>query len=201
MISGIVLAAGSATRFGATKQLADLGGRPLAQRAIDALSAAGIRDVVVVLGHDADRVREALTLPDGARVVMAERHAEGMAASLAAGIASLGPTSRAVVVLLADQPGISAEHVTALTASYASTPSPIVRLRFDDAPGPALLAREVWSEVAALRGDVGARALIDADPSRVREVRIAGPAPRDVDVAADLEALRGDGGGETRGEA
>lgn len=192
MISGIVLAAGSASRFGATKQVADLGGRPLVQRAVDALASAMVRDIVVVIGHDADLVRSALTLPAGARTVEAERHAEGMSASLAAGIAALDPDSEAVVVLLADQPGVTPAHVEDLISSYRERPAPIVRLRFDDAPGPAVLSREVWEEVAALRGDVGARALIDADPSRVREVRVPGPAPRDVDVPADLEALRGD---------
>lgn len=190
MISGIVLAAGSATRFGSTKQLADLDGRPLAQRAIDALASAGIRDVVVVVGHEAARVRAALTLPIGARIVVADRYADGMSASLAAGIAALGDQSTAVVVLLADQPGITADHVTALTSAFADGDVPIVRLRFDDGPGPALLAREVWGEVTSLRGDVGARALIGSDPSRVREVRVTGPAPRDVDVPADLAALR-----------
>ena len=83
MITGIVLAAGTASRYGATKQLAVLDGRPLVQHAIDALAAASIDEIVVVLGHDAARVRDALALPAGARTVVADRYASGQAASLA----------------------------------------------------------------------------------------------------------------------
>ena len=84
MISGIVLAAGTASRYGATKQVAVLDGRPLVQHGIDALAAASVDEIVVVLGHDAARVRDALALPAGARTVVADRYASGQAASLAA---------------------------------------------------------------------------------------------------------------------
>lgn len=81
MITGIVLAAGTSTRFGATKQVAELHGRPLAQHAVDALTAARMDEIVVVLGHDAELVRGALALPANARTVIAERYATGQAAS------------------------------------------------------------------------------------------------------------------------
>ena len=71
-----------------------------------------------------------------------------------------------------------------LVAASRDEPAPILRLRFDDGPGPALLARSVWAEAMVLEGDTGARALMT--PDRVREVRVDGPAPRDVDLPGDL---------------
>lgn len=181
----MVLAAGGASRFGSTKQVASLRGRTLVQHAIDALADAGVHPIVLVLGHDATAVAEAAALPAGGLIVVNERWSEGQATSLAAGLAAVAD-SEAVVVLLADQPGITQEHVRALVEAFDTEPAPIVRLVFDDGPGPSLLARSVYADAAALTGDTGARALIADRPNEVREVRVAGPAPRDVDTEADL---------------
>lgn len=185
MIVGIVLAGGASSRFGATKQTAELRGKPLVQYAVDALADAGIAEIVVVLGHDADAVAAALALPTGARIVTNPRWAEGQASSLAIGLGAAAD-SDAAVVLLADQPGITADHVRALVDAYRDEPAAIVRLRFDDAPGPALLAADVYADAMALEGDTGARALIAGRPDAVREVRVPGDAPRDIDTVEDL---------------
>lgn len=187
MISALVLAAGEGTRFGGTKQLEILRGKPLVQYAVDAASAAGVGEIVVVLGHDAVRVRDALDLPEGARVVVNERHADGQSTSLTAGLKALDPASEAALVLLADQPGIAARHVRALVTAFEADPPEILRIRFRDGPGPAILARSVWDEVMRLSGDIGARALLDAEPGRARWLDIDEDAPPDVDVRADLE--------------
>lgn len=185
MIAGIVLAAGGSTRFGATKQIALLRERPLVQHAIDALQLAGVRPVVLVLGHDAEAVASAAVLPPEALTVVNERWAEGQAGSLAAGLSAVAD-SEAAVVLLADQPGITAEHVRALIEGFRTDPAPIVRLRFGDGPGPALLARSIYAEASSLEGDTGARALVAARPGDVHEVEVEGNAPRDVDTREDL---------------
>jgi CTP:molybdopterin cytidylyltransferase MocA len=130
VISAVVLAAGSATRFGATKQLEIIRDKPLPQHAIDAALAAGVDEIVVVLGHEADLVAAALRLPEIARVVRNPAYASG--------------------------------------------------------PGPALLAREAWSEAEALEGDAGARVLAERHPAWVEEVDVGGQAPVDVDVPEDL---------------
>ncbi|MFM7719372.1 MAG: NTP transferase domain-containing protein [Actinomycetota bacterium] len=187
MIAGIVLAAGTASRFGATKQVVRVRGRSLVQHAVDALVAGGVDEVVVVVGHDADRVRAAIDLPAIGRIVEAADHREGQAASLAAGLAAVAE-SDAAVVLLADQPGIGGEHVARLVAAFREAPAPMLRLRFDDGPGPALLARAIYADAMALRGDTGARALVEARPGIARDVAFPGPAPRDVDVPDDLGA-------------
>ena len=186
MISALVLAAGEGTRFGGTKQVEVVRGKPLVQHAVDAAAGAGVDEIVVVLGHDVLAVRDALELPPGSRYVINERYAEGQSTSLAAGLEALDEDSEGAVVLLADQPGIEARHVTALVTAFRDGKPEIVRLRFRDGPGPALLARSVWDEATGLEGDTGARALFDADPERVRWVAFDEDAPVDVDRQADL---------------
>jgi len=187
VISALVLAAGEGTRFGGTKQLEILRGKPLVQYAVDAALAAGVGEIVVVLGHDALRVRDALALPERSRFVVNERYADGQSTSLAVGLRALDPASEAAIVLLADQPGIAARHVRALVTAFEADAPEILRIRFRDGPGPAILARSVWDEAMRLTGDVGARALVESEPERVRWLDIEEDTPPDVDRRADLE--------------
>jgi molybdenum cofactor cytidylyltransferase len=189
VITGVVLAAGSSSRFGRTKQLERYHGAPLVQHPIDALDEAGVDEIVVVVGHDAGAVRDALRLPANARVIENADHAHGQATSLVAALRSADERSDGVVVLLADQPGITAQHVRALIAAFEERPSGIVRLRFRDGPGPALLGRDVWQAAMQLEGDAGARQLIEANAGTVREVLLDEAQPPDVDTPEDLLGL------------
>jgi molybdenum cofactor cytidylyltransferase len=186
VISGIVLAAGSARRFGATKQLVPYRGRPLAQHAVDALTSAEVGELVVVIGHDADAVERALTLPPQGRFVANPDHATGQSSSLAAGLHDLAHDSEAVVVLLADQPGVTDAEVRALIDAFESTRNRIVRIAYTDGPGPALLSREVYAEAGHLYGDAGARTLMASHPEWVEEVVVPFRAPPDIDRPEDL---------------
>ena len=184
MISCVVLAAGTASRFGSTKQLFEFEAKPLVQHAIDAATGAELDEIVVVLGHDAERVQEAIELPAHGRTVVNERFAEGQSTSLAAGLEALDAMSEGTVVLLGDQPGVTPEEIRALVARFRETRAPIVRLRYRDAPGPALLSKEIWPETLELAGDTGARALFESH--EVAEVEIDRDAPRDIDMRADV---------------
>jgi molybdenum cofactor cytidylyltransferase len=186
VISGIVLAAGSGRRFGATKQLAPYRGRPLAQHAVDALASAGVGEVVVVTGHDADRVERAIALPPQGRFVRNPDHATGQSSSLGAGLHDLADDSEAAVVLLADQPGVTDAEVRALIDAFERARGRIVRISYADGPGPALLSREVYAEAGHLHGDVGARALMASHRDWVEEVAVPFRAPPDVDRPEDL---------------
>ena len=186
MITGVVLAAGEARRFGATKQIAILRGKALAQHAIDTLEEAGADEILVITGHDAGVVEAALRLPASGRFVRNSAYHDGQSTSLAAAFHEVADDSEASVVLMADQPGITADDVRALVQRFRSTRSQIVRLRFDDAPGPALLSREIYAEAGHLHGDVGARVLIASHPEWVEEIAIARRAPVDIDRPADL---------------
>jgi molybdenum cofactor cytidylyltransferase len=188
VISGIVLAAGAGTRFGGTKQLAPHRGAPLAQHAVDALTAAGVGELVVVTGHDAHEVERALRLPPHGRFVRNPDHASGQASSLSAGLRALADASEAAVVLLADQPGVTDAEVRALIDAFRRTRARVVRIAYTDGPGPSLLSREIHAEAAHLHGDVGARELIASHPEWVEEVRVPFEAPPDVDRPEDLSA-------------
>ena len=187
MISVVVLAAGASTRFGGIKQLGPVRGKTLLQHVVDTAAATGLGEIVIVLGHEADAIASALDLPPRARTVLNPRYTEGQSTSLGVGLVACDPSSEAAVILLGDQPGISVEHVRALADAFGERGGEIVRLRFRDAPGPALLARSVWPEVAALTGDTGARTLAEAQPERVRWIDVDAEAPTDVDHPVDLD--------------
>jgi molybdenum cofactor cytidylyltransferase len=186
VISGVVLAAGTGSRFGGTKQLAPVGGRPMAQHAVDALAGAGVDEILVVTGHDADAVEASLRLPANARFVRNPAFRDGQATSLAAAIHEIDEESQAAVILMADQPGVSADVVRALIGGFLRTRKQIVRAAFVDGPGPSLLSREIYAEAGHLHGDVGARVLMASHPEWVEEIRIEALRPPDVDQREDL---------------
>jgi molybdenum cofactor cytidylyltransferase len=186
VISGIVLAAGSGTRFGGTKQIVAHRGKRLVQHAVDALASAGLGEVVVVTGHDAGEVERVVRLPPQGRFVRNPDHRSGQASSLSVGLGALRDSSEAAVVLLADQPGVTDAEVRALIESFERTRSRVVRIAYADGPGPALLSREVFAEAGHLLGDVGARELMASHPDWVEEVDVPFRAPPDVDRPDDL---------------
>ena len=186
MISGVVLAAGLGSRFGGTKQLTTIEGKPMAQHAVDALDGAGVDELIVVTGHDAEAVEAAIDLPSGGRFVRNTAYRDGQATSLAAAFHDIAEDSEAAVILMGDQPGITPEDVRALVDGFRATRNQIVRLRFEDGPGPALLSREIYAEAGHLHGDVGARVLIASHPEWVHEVTVPRLVPRDIDTPDDV---------------
>ena len=173
------MAAGGGTRFrGAThKLLADLRGQPVVAHVLDAVTAAGLDAVYVVVGA------VDVPVPDGCVVVSNPRWAEGMATSLAAGVAAAGADGHdAVVVGLGDQP--LAEP--AAWRLVAATDAPIAIATYDGERGnPVRLARAVWP-LLPTTGDVGARKLAREREDLVVEVACPGN-PTDVDTVEDLE--------------
>jgi CTP:molybdopterin cytidylyltransferase MocA len=175
---GLVLAAGEGRRFGGPKQLARVDGRPLVEHALDAV--AGLDRVVVVLGAHAGEIRTDADL-GGAEVVVCDDWAEGMGASLRAGIAA-AQGAEEVVVVLADQPFITAAAVDRVRAA----PGDAARATYGGAPGhPVVLRRALLSRAGELRGDAGFRGVA------MTEVECGDLAdPRDIDTQADLEVVR-----------
>ncbi|MEY2534452.1 MAG: hypothetical protein QOF29_2362 [bacterium] len=189
MIAGVVLAAGAARRFGSPKQLAELGGVPLLQHAIDAMLAVPDLDrVVVVLGAGAEHVAAAVKLADAEAVVCPD-WTEGMAASLRCGVEAAGDADW-VVVTLGDQPGITPEAIEAVIAATTDTDTDAVRAEYGGRAGhPVALSRALLRRVGDLRGDVGARDLLAG--ATVRPVETGHLAsPEDVDTPEELEAIR-----------
>jgi CTP:molybdopterin cytidylyltransferase MocA len=185
LIGGLVLAAGAGSRFGGDKLTADLGGRPVIDHALAAIAAApSIGRIVVVTGADggalAERARAA-----GAEPVPCPDWADGISASLRTGVETLAECD-AVLVVLGDQPFVTAEAIEAIAAE-ADAPAPAVRAVHGGRPGhPVLIKRELFARVAELRGDQGARDLL----AETGVLEVESHAQPDVDTPADLEAAR-----------
>jgi molybdenum cofactor cytidylyltransferase len=187
LIGGLVLAAGAGERFGGPKQLALLDGRPLLEHVLAALDAAGLDRIVVVLGARAEEVRGAVAL-HGAEVVVAEDWAEGMGASLRAGVAALGDCD-AIAVVLGDQPLIGAEAIARVLAARGGD-ALAARATYGGVPGhPVVLERAVFDRLRSLHGDEGARSVLREVP--VTDVPCDGLGrPDDVDTREALASLR-----------
>ena len=156
--AGLILAAGAGRRFGGTKQLADLRGRPLLEHAIAAMLAVPALDpVLVVLGHAADEILERVDF-GAAEVVICADWDRGQGFSLRRGIAALGEAD-AVVVTLGDQPFITPQVIAGALDQMRGCDA--VRATYDGQPGhPVVLSRTVMDAAASLDGDVGARDLL-----------------------------------------
>ncbi len=192
MIAGVVLAAGTSSRLGRPKQLLPLQGKPLTQHVIDATIAAGLDEVVVVLGHAAEEVKAGLELPPQARIVVNPEYEAGQSTSLRTGLGALGPDVKAAVVLLGDQPGIKANVIRSVVDAYRQSGGPVVRASYEGKPGhPVLFDRKLWSELQQVEGDRGARDLLAAHPEWVATVEVKGDPPGDVDDWDDYERVSG----------
>lgn len=164
---GIVLAAGAGTRMGGPKALCSTpDGVPWLVRAHDALTGGGCGQVRVVLGAGAAQARA--LVPPGAVTVVADDWANGMGASLAAGLADpVDPRTVAVVITLVDLPDLDARAVARVTRGPVTTHD-LRRATFAGVPGhPVLVGRAHWAPLRArLRGDAGAREYLRAHPPR-----------------------------------
>lgn len=178
--------------MGALKQLLPVEGQPLVVRAVEAALASSAWPVVVVLGARAESIRPALArLP----VLIAENPewAEGMAASIRAGIATLRQFSRALdatVIALCDQPAFSSAIIAQLVETHHATGRGIVAARYSGRNGaPALFGREHFSSLGALTGEEGARSLLNENPTLVAAIDLPQLAV-DLDTPEDYAGLR-----------
>jgi molybdenum cofactor cytidylyltransferase len=182
-VAAVILAAGGGTRFaGSTHKLrALLNGEPLLTHSLQAAIESGIGPVMVVTGA------EDLTdlIPPSVSEVRIRDWTAGQSHSLAAAVEMLESTrSEALVVGLADMPGVTADCWRAVSSSAA----PIAVATFDGHRRPPVrLAREVWGDLPT-EGDQGARVLMRQRPDLVVEVPVRGD-PRDVDTVGDLRGL------------
>src|SRR6185437_11555849 len=166
-IAAIVLAAGRASRYRAaggaepTKLVAEYRGHPLVRWAARAALASRARPVIVVTGHARAEVEAVLAGLD-LRFVHNADFADGLATSLRAGVAALPAGAAGALVLLGDMPEASAVTADALIEAFAAKPDALaaVALYRGRRGNPVLLGRAMFAEVAGLRGDAGARGLL-----------------------------------------
>ncbi|MGC3981319.1 MAG: nucleotidyltransferase family protein [Steroidobacteraceae bacterium] len=189
----VILAAGASTRLGQPKQLVPIAGRPALQHVVsNAIAVAGAA-VTVVLGSQAAEITR--LLQHSSASVSINRHwEEGMASSIRHGLSSVGG-SDAVLLLLGDQVAVSAADLRRLIAAWNGQDSIIAASVYSGQLGvPAIFPRFAFSELMQLRGDQGAKAILNHYSSRLTHVPMPNAA-YDLDtledVAAAQEALRG----------
>jgi len=187
-VTAIVLAAGASTRMGQPKLLLEVGGIPLVRRVAEAAVGSRAGSVLVVTGDDDSAIR--VCLADAALTIQNPEAHEGLASSIAAGVAAAEARgASAVLLVLADQPAVSVEILDRLLDAYESGRDPVA-CDYEGGPGPpALFARRHFPALRALQGDRGAKALLRSEDSVTRIPFLEGAL--DVDTPADLARARG----------
>ena len=190
-ITGIILAAGGSTRIGHVKQLLAFGETTLLGQVIENVLGSSLDDVVVVLGHEAQEIQEAVRL-DQVTVVMNEAHAQGQSTSLRVGLSAAASDTDAVMFILGDQPLVGAEVMNALIAGYACTRAPIVLPTYQGRRGnPVVIDRLLFPQIESLTGDVGARVLFSEYADAIVEVEIEDDSIHlDLDTWEDYRELK-----------
>ena len=187
-VFAVVLAAGESRRFGDTKQLASVDGEALVARAARrAAEACGDR-CILVAGHDARRV-VAAAANHCSFLLVNDRYREGMGTSVALAARALAQVADALLIVLADQPLVSAEHLGSLVDTWSGDADEIVASRFDGVAGPPLLLPNgTFEELRSMSGDQGAKRLLDDDRFRLTTIDFDAAAV-DVDTPEDLAGL------------
>jgi molybdenum cofactor cytidylyltransferase len=181
---------------GANKLLAEVQGRALIAHVVSAVLGSRARPVVIVTGHDASGVREALQregVLERVELVHNEAHGEGMSTSLRAGIAALGSGVDAALIVLGDLPRLRAAHVEAVADAFVpGAERDLCAPVFEGRRGhPVLFPARCFPALLAVTGDQGGRDVLRDQAQRVKLVTVADDGVLvDVDTPADLEAAR-----------
>ena len=188
-IFAIILAAGESTRFGSTKQLARWDDETLVGRAVRLARAVCGDCSVLVVGSDWKRVSAACE-PRPGFLVRNDDYQSGMASSIACGVRSVAHTADAVVLLMADQPLITAEHLKSLIGEWHKAPNDIVISEYAGVQGPPVIfPAHCFASLMKLVGDQGARALLSDSAHSVTGLSFDA-ASIDIDTPEDLEKLQ-----------
>jgi CTP:molybdopterin cytidylyltransferase MocA len=192
-IAGIVLAAGTSSRMGRNKLIETVHGKPLVRQAVDAALASRLDPVLVVTGHEAEKVVAALS---GTPVMFVHNddYRGGLSTSLKTGVAAVPQDCSGAMVLLGDMPGISPELIDRLVAAFDPLQghSICIACAREQRGHPVLWSRAFFDDIAMLTGDKGARELLEMHSTRLVEIQADDDAPlTDIDTQEALAAYRG----------
>jgi molybdenum cofactor cytidylyltransferase len=186
-VTGLVLSAGGSTRLGRAKQLLPYRDGTLLGHVLGIARTCRFDQIVVALGGAAEEIPAGVDLA-GADVVVNDAYGTGCSSSIAAALQAVDRRCEILVLMLGDQPGVSADTVAALRAGRGD--APLAVCRYEDGRGhPIAFARGVFGELSDLHGDKGVWRLLERRAGDVTEVPIAGPIPLDVDTPEDYQAV------------
>lgn len=171
-LAAIVLAAGESKRMaGRHKLLLPLAGKTMIAWMVEAILAAGLDDVIVVLGHEAAAVQKTLNKKP-VRFALNPNYRRGMASSIQAGLAALAPQTQIIMIALADQPLVTAAEINFMIAEFSRVPEKTIGVpTFKGQRGhPVLLDLRYREEMLALQGDVGCKSILARYPEAVFEI-------------------------------
>jgi molybdenum cofactor cytidylyltransferase len=175
-IAGVILAAGESSRMGADKALLAYRGKTFLENIIGALREAGVRRVIVVLGHNSELIQQSVDL-SAVEVVVNQEYRRGQTSSLQAGLRVLATNEPDGILLhLVDHPAISADTIKILIQHFKSSGKPVIIPQMQGKHGhPVLMGREVFSQIAALGPDQGADTVIHKYRGRTEFVEVTDP--------------------------
>jgi molybdenum cofactor cytidylyltransferase len=186
-VTGLLLGAGGSSRLGQPKQLLPYRETTLLGHVVGTARGCGFHQIVVAIGGAADEVRAKVDLA-GTDVVVNDAYGAGCSSSIAAALGIVDPRCEVIVLMLGDQPGVTAGAVGTLLAGRGN--APLALCRYDEGRGhPIAFARSVFAELAELRGDKGIWRLLGRRADEVVEVPLAGHIPLDVDTPEDYRAV------------
>ena len=173
MICAIILAAGSSRRMGVQKLLLPLGGKTIITHIVDQLLASTLDEILVIVGSQAERVREELS-DRPVSIVTNSRYESGMLSSVRCGLRSLPEQCRAVLATLGDQPSITPELIDRMIQSFRATGKRIVVPLYNGRRGhPILFSIDYRDDILKHYDDVGLRGVLHAHPDNVFELTVS----------------------------
>ena len=190
-ISAIVLAAGTSSRMGTPKQLLQIGDHTLLQTTLDMIHHSAVAETVLVLGHEAERIRESVESSPPTKLVINPDYAQGMSTSIKAGLSVVSTGASAALIVLADQPLLKSSVIDRMIAEYDKSRAAIVVPVYKGFRGnPVLIDRSLFPEMMQLSGDIGCRSLFGLHPEAIHKVPVEDIGILvDIDTAEDLKKL------------
>lgn len=187
-VTGLVLAAGGSRRLGRPKQLLPYGRSTLLDHVLNTARACSFDQRLCVIGGAADDVRATVDF-GGVEVVENPDFGEGCSSSIAAALHAVDSRCDVLVLMLGDQPGVTADTVAKLVAGRGE--APIAACAYEDGPGhPLAFSRRLFGELRQLHGDKAVWKLLDGHADEAARVPVAGNIPRDVNTSDDYRLLR-----------
>ena len=206
MVSAVLLAAGMSTRMGQNKLLLNFREKPLIVHAVDTLLASDIDEVIVVLGHEIEKVRDQLERSIGLankaasgkplRLTQNPDYQNGLSTSVRTGVEAVSRQANGIMIYLADQPLLEPEDVNRIVAGFAAAKevnkSIVVPFFRGERGNPVILDASLRDSILGIVGDVGCKGVIKRYPEKVYAIEMENDhVVRDVDDIQAYERLAG----------